>query len=68
MNIVFLDRATLPGRPFRFDFPHQYAEYPLSNPQAAVQRAKEAAWIADGNVFFRANTETENGGARRHGL
>ncbi len=52
MNIVFLDRATLPGRPFRFDFPHQYAEYPLSNPQEAVERAKEADIIITNKVLL----------------
>ena len=52
MNIVFLDRATLPGRPFQFDFPHQYAEYPFSNPQEALERAKEADIIITNKVLL----------------
>ena len=52
MNIVFLDRATLPGRPFQFNFPHQYDEYPLSNQQEAVELAKEADIIITNKVLL----------------
>lgn len=42
MNIVFLDRDTLPTRPFAFDFPHSYREYGLTAAHEVDERIRGA--------------------------
>ncbi len=60
MNIVFLDRDTLPTRPFRFNFPHRYTEYPLSTPEEAAQRIQGADIVMTNKVQITAELITAN--------
>lgn len=51
-RIVFLDRDTLPTRPFCFDFPHDYAEYGLTAPDELAARIAGADIVICNKVVF----------------
>lgn len=53
-TIVFLDRATLPSRPFHFTFPHQYREYDITAPQQTAERIADATIIISNKVYIGA--------------
>lgn len=42
LNIVFLDRDTLPTRPFEFNFPNHYTEYGCTAPEQVYERSQDA--------------------------
>lgn len=52
MKIVFLDRDTLPTRPFHFDFEHEYVEYALTSPEETYERVKDAHIVLTNKVVF----------------
>lgn len=52
LNIVFLDRDTLPTRPFQFDFPHNYTEYPLTLPEETLARIQDADVVLTNKVVL----------------
>lgn len=52
LNIVFLDRDTLPTRAFQFDFPHTYTEYPLTSPEQTIERIQDADIVLTNKVVF----------------
>lgn len=52
MKIVFLDRDTLPTRPFNFDFEHEYVEYALTSPEETYERVKDANIVLTNKVVF----------------
>lgn len=52
LNIVFLDRDTLPTRPLQFDFPHRYTEYPLTSAAELAQRIRDADIVITNKVMF----------------
>lgn len=52
LNIVFLDRDTLPTRPFHFDFPHNYVEYGLTQPEDILARVQDADIVLTNKVVF----------------
>lgn len=52
LNIVFLDRDTLPTRAFNFDFPHNYVEYGLTKPEETLERVKDADIVLTNKVVF----------------
>lgn len=60
MKIVFLDRDTLPTRPFQFTFPHHYQEYPTSTPEEAAERIKGADIILCNKVNITAEMIAAN--------
>ena len=55
-KIVFLDRATLtvPLRPL--GLPHEWAEYPHSSPEEAIERLKDATVAITNKVVIDENT------------
>ncbi len=52
LNIVFLDRDTLPTRPFHFNFPHTYTEYPLTAPDEVLTRIQDADIVLTNKVVL----------------
>ncbi|MBH5328615.1 D-2-hydroxyacid dehydrogenase [Eikenella sp. S3360] len=54
MNIVFLDRDTLPARPLTFNFPHTLREYPATAPEELNQRLAGAQIAITNKVSIRA--------------
>lgn len=52
LNIVFLDRDTLPTHAFNFNFPHHYSEYGLTQPEEVLARAKDADIILTNKIVF----------------
>ncbi|OAM31191.1 hydroxyacid dehydrogenase [Eikenella longinqua] len=54
MNIVFLDRDTLPARPLVFNFPHTLREYPATTPEELNQRLAGAQIAITNKVSIRA--------------
>lgn len=54
MNIVFLDRDTLPTRALRFNFPHTYTEYPLTDPEEIKERIAHADVVICNKVLMSA--------------
>lgn len=52
LNIVFLDRDTLPTRPFQFNFPHHYTEYGLTAPHEVLERIREADIVLTNKVLL----------------
>ena len=53
-EIVFLDRDTLPSRPFVFDFPHTLREYSATEPHQANERIAGAQIVISNKVALRA--------------
>lgn len=51
-KIVFLDRATLPSRPFYFDFPHTYHEYDTTRPEETAARIADADIVLSNKVVI----------------
>jgi glycerate dehydrogenase len=51
--IVFLERESIRGTFRRPDFPHDYAEYPLTKPEELAQRVREASIIIVNKVQLR---------------
>ncbi|MDO4433533.1 MAG: D-2-hydroxyacid dehydrogenase [Alysiella sp.] len=52
MNIVFLDRDTLPTRAFNFNFPHHYTEYGVTAPEETAERIAQADIILTNKVVI----------------
>lgn len=52
MKIVFLDRDTLPTRPFVFDFEHEYVEYGLTSPEQTFERIQDADIVLTNKVVL----------------
>lgn len=52
MNIVFLDRDTLPARALRFGFEHSYTEYPVTAPAQLAERIADADIVICNKVVF----------------
>lgn len=52
LNIVFLDRDTLPTRPLQFDFEHSYTEYALTSADETYERVKEADIVITNKVVL----------------
>lgn len=55
LNIVFLDRDTLPARPLRFDFPHRYTEHALTAPADTAARIADADIVIANKVWLGAD-------------
>lgn len=53
-EIVFLDRATLPDFPFKFDFPHHITTYSHSNPDEVAGRIAQANIVISNKVRINA--------------
>ncbi len=53
-EIVFLDRATLPDFPFKFDFPHHITIYSHSNPDEVAGRIAQANIVISNKVRINA--------------
>ena len=53
-EIVFLDRDTLPSRPFVFDFPHTLREYSATEPHQVNERIAGAQIVISNKVALRA--------------
>lgn len=53
-EIVFLDRATLPDFPFKFDFPHHLTTYSHSNPDEVAGRIAQANIVISNKVRINA--------------
>lgn len=53
-EIVFLERDTLPSRPFVFDFPHTLREYPATAPHEVSERIAGAHIVISNKVPLRA--------------
>lgn len=53
-EIVFLDRATLPDFPFKFDFPHHITTYSHSNPDEVAGRIAQANIVISNKVRIKA--------------
>lgn len=51
-SIVFLDRATLPTRSLKFDFPHQYCEYDTTNANETATRIASASIVITNKVVI----------------
>lgn len=51
-TIVFLDRATLPTRSLKFDFPHQYCEYDITNANEIATRIASASIVITNKVVI----------------
>ena len=52
-RIVFLERDSIRGEFRRPDFPHDYAEYPLTRPDELAQRVRDASIVVVNKVQLR---------------
>ena len=52
-RIVFLERDSIRGEFRRPDFPHDYAEYPLTRPEELAQRVRDASIVVVNKVQLR---------------
>lgn len=52
LNIVFLDRDTLPTRPLQFNFPHQYTEYGITTEADTLSRVQNADIVITNKVVI----------------
>ncbi|XXQ68017.1 D-2-hydroxyacid dehydrogenase [Neisseriaceae bacterium B1] len=54
-QIVFLDRDSLPTRPFQFQFPHEYREYGSTAPHETAARIAQADIVLSNKVYIGAD-------------